>query len=503
MGGFEGLVQGFQVALAPINLMWAILGVTVGTIIGVLPGIGPVTGIAILLPLTFGREPTGALIMLAGIYYGAMYGGSTTSILANIPGESASVMTAVEGYEMAKKGRGGAALGMSAFGSFIAGTVGLILLGLLAPLLAKMALKFGPPEYFSLMLLSFTLVAALSTNNILKGMIMLGLGLCTSMIGIDLITGEARFTFGNLTLLDGIDFVIVAIGLFAISEVLINLESLIPPISQLKHFRFSELLPTRQDWRVSLAPILRATGLGFFIGCLPGGGATISSFICYGVEKGLSKEPEKFGTGHMPAIAAVESCNNACAAGGFVPLLTLGIPSGGSTAMLLGGFMMLGVAPGPSLFTLHPDVVWGLIASMYIGNLMLLVLNLPLISVFIQILRLPYPIMALFVSVLSVLGVYSLTNDINKLWIMLFFGVAGYILRKMDFPLPPMLLGVVLGDMMEAALRQSLALSKGSWIIFLQRPVAVVLLTVFVIVAAWQLYTIFKHGKVAWGSDDA
>jgi putative tricarboxylic transport membrane protein len=503
MGGFDGLLYGFQLALAPVNLMWAMLGVTVGTIIGVLPGIGPVTGIAILLPLTFGREPTGALIMLAGIYYGAMYGGSTTSILANIPGESASVMTAVEGYEMAKKGRGGAALGMSAFGSFIAGTIGLLLLGILAPILAKVALKFGPPEYFALMLLSFTLVAALSTNNILKGMIMLGLGLCTSMIGIDQITGEARFTFGNLTLLDGIDFVIVAIGLFAISEVLVNLESLIPPISQLKHFRFIELLPTREDWRVSLAPILRATGLGFVIGCLPGGGATISSFICYGVEKGLSKEPEKFGTGHMPAVAAVESCNNACAAGGFVPLLTLGIPSGGSTAMLLGGFMMLGVAPGPSLFTLHPEVVWGLIASMYIGNLMLLVLNLPLISVFIQILRLPYPVMALFVSVLSVLGVYSLTNDINKLWIMLFFGVAGYLLRKMDFPLPPMLLGVVLGDIMEAALRQSLALSKGSWYIFIQRPVAAALLIVFLVVATWQLYTIFKHGKVAWEPDDA
>ncbi len=503
MGGFEGLLYGFQVALTPANLLWAFLGVTVGTVIGVLPGIGPVTGIAILLPMTFGRDPAGALIMLAGIYYGAMYGGSTTSILANIPGESASVMTAVEGYELAKKGRGGAALGISAFGSFIAGTVGLLLLGILAPLLAKLALKFGPPEYFALMLLSFTLVAALSTNNIIKGMIMLALGLLTSMIGIDQITGEARFTFGNLTLLDGIDFVIVAIGLFAVAEVLTNLESLIPPISQLKHFRFMELLPTREDWRTCLIPILRATGLGFLIGCLPGGGATISTFICYGVEKGLSKEPEKFGTGHMPAVAAVESCNNACAAGGFVPLLTLGIPSGGSTAILLGGFMMLGVAPGPSLFTLHPDVVWGLIASMYIGNVMLLVLNLPLISVFIQILRLPYPVMALFVSVLSVLGVYGLSNDVNKLWIMLIFGIMGYILRKLDFPLPPMLLGVVLGDMMETALRQSLALSKGSWMIFAQRPIAAVLLVGFLVVASWQGYTISKHGRAAWESDDA
>lgn len=494
MGGFEQLLMGFQVAMEPANLMWAFLGVAVGTIIGVLPGIGPVTGIAILLPLTFGRDPAGALILLAGIYYGAMYGGSTTSILANIPGESSSVMTAVEGYELAKKGRGGAALGMSAFGSFIAGTLGLVFLGVLAPLMAKLAIKFGPPEYFALMLLSFTLVAALSTNNMVKGLITVILGLFISSIGIDGITGEARFTFGIMTLLDGIDFVIVAIGLFAIAEVMINLESLIPPITQLKTFRFRELMPTKEDWRESWAPILRATGLGFVIGCLPGGGATITSFISYGVEKALSKKKELFGTGYMPAVAAVESSNNACSAGGFVPLLTLGIPSGGSTAILLGGFMMLGIAPGPTLFTQHPQVVWGLIASMYIGNVMLLVMNLPLISIFVQILRLPYPVMALFVTVLSILGVYSLTNDVTKLWVMLFFGVLGYALRKLDFPLPPLLLGVVLGDMMEMAFRQSLALSKGSWLIFFERPISSVLMMALAITIVYQIYAIMKHG---------
>jgi putative tricarboxylic transport membrane protein len=494
MGGLEQLLMGFQVALEPMNLAWALLGVTVGTIIGVLPGIGPVTGIAILLPLTFGRDPAGALILLAGIYYGAMYGGSTTSILANIPGESSSVMTAVEGYELSKKGRGGAALGMAAFGSFIAGTIGLVFLGVLAPLMAKLAIKFGPPEYFALMLLSFTLVSALSTNNMIKGLITVILGLFVATIGIDGITGEARFTFGIMTLLDGIDFVIVAIGLFAIAEVMINLESLIPPITQLKTFRFRELLPTLQDWKESIMPILRASGLGFAIGCLPGGGATITSFISYGLEKALSKTKELFGKGHMPALAAVESSNNACSAGGFVPLLTLGIPSGGSTAILLGGFMMLGIAPGPTLFTQHPQVVWGLIASMYIGNLMLLVMNLPLISIFVQILRLPYPVMALFVSVLSILGVYSLTNDVTKLWVMLFFGVLGYVLRKLDFPLPPLLLGVVLGEMMEIAYRQSLALSHGSWLIFFQRPISLALMTILAITVVYQVYTIMKHG---------
>ncbi len=494
MGGLEQLLYGFSIALTPVNLLWALLGVTVGTIIGVLPGVGPVTGIAVLLPLTFGRDPASALILLAGIYYGAMYGGSTTSILANIPGESSSVMTAVEGYELAKKGRGGAALGISAFGSFIAGTLGLILLGLFAPYMAKLAIKFGPPEYFTLMMLSFTLVAALSTNNIVKGLISTIIGLLVSTVGIDSLTGEARFTFGVMGLLDGIEFVIVAIGLFAIAEILINLEVLQVPITQLKKFKFSELLPTKADWKESAFPILRGSLIGFGIGCLPGGGATIGSFITYGVEKALSKTKEKFGTGHMPAVAAVESSNNGSAAGGFIPLLTLGIPSGGSTAVLLGGFMLLGISPGPTLFQLHPDVVWGLIASMYIGNIMLLILNLPLISLFMQILRLPYAVMSLFICVLSALGIYSLSNNLFKLWIMLFFGILGYIMRKLDFPLPPLLLGAVLGTMMEEAFRQSLSLSEGSWLIFFQRPISLTLIVVLAIVTTFQVISIVKQG---------
>lgn len=503
MSGLEQLFYGFSIAITPMNLLWAFVGVTVGTIIGVLPGVGPVTGIAVLLPLTFGRDPASALILLAGIYYGAMYGGSTTSILANIPGESSSVMTAVEGYELAKKGRGGAALGIAAFGSFIAGTLGLVLLGFLAPTMAKVALKFGPPEYFTLMMLSFTLVAALSTNNIIKGLISTIIGLLVSTIGIDNLTGEARFTFGVMGLLDGIEFVIVAIGLFAIAEILVNLEVMQVPITQLKKFRFRELLPTKKDWKESAFPILRGSLIGFGIGCLPGGGATIGSFITYGVEKAVSKTKELFGTGHMPAVAAVESSNNGSAAGGFIPLLTLGIPSGGSTAVLLGGFMLLGISPGPTLFQLHPDVVWGLIASMYIGNVMLLILNLPLISLFMQILRLPYAVMSLFICVISALGIYSLSNDLFSLWIMLFFGILGYIMRKLDFPLPPLLLGTVLGTMMEDAFRQSLALSEGSWLIFLQRPLSLTLLIVLAIVVSFQVYSIVKNGAYkARESDD-
>ncbi|NLI91791.1 MAG: tripartite tricarboxylate transporter permease [Peptococcaceae bacterium] len=494
MDGLEQLFYGFSIALTPMNLLWALIGVTVGTIIGVLPGVGPVTGIAVLLPLTFGRDPASALILLAGIYYGAMYGGSTTSILANIPGESSSVMTAVEGYELAKKGRGGAALGIAAFGSFIAGTVGLVLLGFLAPTMAKLAIKFGPPEYFTLMTLSFTLVAALSTNNIIKGLISTVIGLMVSTIGIDRLTGEARFTFGVIGLMDGIEFVVVAIGLFAVAEILCNLEVMQIPITQLKKFKVRELLPSKSDWKESIFPILRGSLVGFGIGCLPGGGATIGTFITYGIEKAISKTKEKFGTGHMPAVAAVESSNNGSAAGGFIPLLTLGIPAGGSTAVLLGGFMLLGISPGPTLFQLHPDVVWGLIASMYIGNVMLLILNLPLISLFMQILRLPYAVMSLFICVLSVLGIYSLSNSLFSLWIMLLFGVLGYVMRKLDFPLPPLLLGTILGGMMEEALRQSLSLSEGSWLIFFQRPISLTLSAIFCIVTAFQVYHIIKHG---------
>lgn len=494
MGGFEQLLHGFEVAATPLNLLWAFLGVTVGTLIGVLPGVGPVTGIALLLPLTFGRDPAGALILLAGIYYGAMYGGSTTSILANIPGESSSVMTAVEGYELSKKGRGGVALGISAIGSFIAGTIGLVLLGFFAPTIAGIAIKFGPPEYFGLMMVSFTLVASLSTNNMIKGLISTVIGLFLSVIGIDAMTGEQRFTFGVMGLLDGVDFIVVAIGLFAIAELFINLESMKIPIPQLKSFRFRDLLPTGDDMKRCIGPILRASGLGFVVGVLPGAGATIASFLDYGMEKRISKTPEKFGKGHLEAVAAVESSNNAAAAGAFVPLLTLGIPGSGSTAVLLGGFMLLGVAPGPTLFTSHPDILWGLIASMYIGNVMLLILNLPLISFFVQILRVPYPAMSLAICLLSVLGIYSLGNNIFQLWLLLFFGIAGYALRKLDFPLPPLLLGLVLGKMTEEAFRQSLSLSEGSWSIFVQRPISLAMLIILAALLAYQLFEIVRHG---------
>ncbi|SFG14723.1 putative tricarboxylic transport membrane protein [Desulfotomaculum arcticum] len=499
MDGFEQLLHGFAIAGTPVNLLYALLGVSVGTLIGVLPGVGPVTGIALLLPLTFGLNPVSALIMLAGIYYGAMYGGAITSILTSIPGDNPAVITALEGHQLAKKGRASLAMGVAAISSFTAGTIGLILLVLLAPIIAQVAIRFGPPEYFSLMLLSFTLVAALSTNNLIKGLIATVLGLLISTVGIDIMSGEPRFTFGLIGLLDGIDFIIVAIGLFALSEVLISLEHKAPPIQRLTNFRLREMIPSRAEFKRCIGAILRGTGLGFVVGILPGAGASIATFLDYGMEKSISKHPEDFGTGVIEAVAGAESSNNAAADGSLVALLTLGIPGSGSTAVLLGGFMLLGIAPGPTLFTQHPDVVWGLIASMYLGNVMLLVMNLPMVSVFVQVLRVPYPVLSLGIIIFSVLGVYSVGNNIFQLWLLVFFGVLGYVLRKLDFPLAPLLLGVVLGKIMEKSFLQSLLLSEGKWQIFFQRPISLTLLIALGIVLVFQLVQIARRSAYAGG----
>jgi putative tricarboxylic transport membrane protein len=488
MASLEGLLHGFQLALTPINLMWGFIGVTVGTLIGVLPGIGPVTGIALLIPLTYGRNPVSALILLAGIYYGAMYGGSTTSILANIPGESSSVMTAIDGHQMAKQGRAGVALGISALGSFIAGTISVALLMLFAPVVSRWALKIGPAEFFLIMMLAFTLVSMLTGGSFLKGMISTVLGLLLSVVGIDIITGEERFTFGIMKLADGIDFIVVAIAVFAVVEVLINLEKGIGPVREIRRIPLRQMLPTREDWRRAIGPILRATGIGFFVGVLPGAGATIASFLSYGAEKALSKHPEQFGHGAIEGVAGPESANNAAVGGAMVPLLTLGIPGSSSTAVLLAAFMILGLQPGPLLFRENPDVAWSLIASMYIGNVMLLLLNLPLIGIFVQVLRLRYAIMAWLILLLSTLGVYATNNSVADLWLLLIFSAVGYFLRKADFPMPPMLLALVLGGMTEKSFRQAMILSDYSLATFINAPIPAVLTGLLLLVIGWQTW---------------
>ncbi len=446
--------MGFQVTLQPVNLLYCFIGVFIGTLIGVLPGIGPVGTMAILFPITFRISPVTAMIMLAGIYYGAMYGGSTTSILVNIPGEAASVVTCLDGYQMARKGRAGPALGIAAFGSFIAGTLSLIGLMLLTVPLAEAALKFGPPEYFALMSLGLILVSYLARESMLKALAMAVLGLMLSFIGLDMITGEPRFTFDFTELLDGIGVVPLVVGLFGISEVLINLEIEIQ--RTIPKTRISNLLPTLQDWKDSAKPILRGSVLGFLIGILPGAGSILASFVSYALEKRCSRTPEKFGTGMIEGVAGPESANNSAVSGGFIPLFTLGIPSNAIMALLLGAMLIHGLQPGPMLLSEHPEFFWGVVASMYVGNVMLLALNLPLIGLWIQVLRVPYRILFPLILVFCLIGAYSLNNSTGDVLIMILFGVVGYLMRKYKYEGAPIVLAFVLGPIMENAFRQSL-----------------------------------------------
>jgi putative tricarboxylic transport membrane protein len=472
---FQNILMGFRVALSLQNLLFCFAGVTLGTLIGVLPGIGPVTGVAILIPITFGLNATTAIITMAGVYYGAMYGGSTTSILINVPGESSSVMTTLDGYQMAKKGRAGPALGMAAFGSFIAGTLAVVLLTFIAPPLATVALSFGPPEYFALTFMGLTLVTSLSGESMLKGIMSGVFGLIVASVGVDAISGEERFTFGNIYLLDGMGFIGVAVGLFAVAEVLVNLEEPMEQVFVRTKLSVRTLFPNLQDWKDSLGPIGRSSLLGFFIGVLPGAGATIASFMSYAMEKKLSKHPEKFGTGIIEGVAAPESANNAAAGGAMVPLLTLGIPGSGTTAVLLGALLIHGLRPGPLLFQDNPDFVWAVIASMYIGNVMLLVLNLPLVGMWASMLRIPYKILMPLIVTLSAVGVFATDNNVFDMWVMFAFGVIGYLMRKLEFPAAPAVLGLVLGPLVERSLRQSLTISHGDLSIFFTRPISAVL----------------------------
>ena len=480
MDAFDHLLNGFSVATQPINLAYVFLGCLLGTVIGVLPGIGPAAAIALLLPITYGIEPTSSLIMLCGIYYGAMYGGSTTSILINTPGESSSVMTALDGYAMARSGRAGAALAISAIASFIAGTASVVLLSLLAVPLAGFALRFGPAEYFTLMLFAMTSVAALTGASLAKGLLSMFLGLMFATIGIDLQSGQQRFTFDMPELQDGIGFIVVVVGLFAIAEVFIGLEDLLKGRSEIIRLSGSLWL-TRDEWRRSLMPIVRGTGIGFFKGVLPGAGATIATILSYSVERMLSRDKAKFGTGMIEGVAGPEAANNASTGGAMVPLLTLGVPGSGSTAVLLAAFIMYGLQPGPLLFEKRPDLVWGLIASMYIGNLVLLILNLPLVGVFVRLLYIPIGLLLPMVVSISAIGIFAVNGNIFELYLALGFGVIGYVFRKLSVPVAPLVLSLVLGGMMEQSFRQAMTISGADPGVFVRSPICIALLAASVL----------------------
>jgi putative tricarboxylic transport membrane protein len=473
---FQSLALGFSVALSPGVLWYGFLGCLVGTLVGVLPGVGPLAGISLLLPITFGLDATRAVVMLAGIYYGAMYGGSTTSILMRIPGEAASVMTCIDGYAMARKGRAGAALAIAAVGSYIAGTVSVVALMFLAPPLASFALRFGPAEYFSLLLLGLLVLAYMNSGSMLKGLAMAALGLLLGMIGIDQMSGYFRFAYGVAELGDGIGVVPVAVGLFGLAEILLTAGMKTPP--EVITPRLRDLLPTRREWREANAPIWRGTIVGFFIGIIPGSAHVISTFVSYAIERKVSKRPEEFGKGAVAGVAGPESANNAATSGAFVPMLALGVPGAPVAALLLAAMMVHGVTPGPLLIKNDPQLFWGFIASMYVGNVVLLILNLPLVGLFVNLLRVPYPVLYPAILVCSILGVYAVNSSVIDVWIMLATGVLGYVLRKLDFETAPIVLGLVLAPMMELSLRQALSLSAGRYDIFVTRPISAALLAV-------------------------
>ncbi len=464
-------------------LWYAFLGCLVGTLVGMLPGIGPLAGISILLPLTFGLDATKAIVMLAGIYYGSQYGGSTTSILLRIPGEAASVMTCIDGNAMARKGRAGAALCIAAIGSFVAGTFGVLLLTLVAPPLADFALGFGPPEYTALLVLGLIFLAYMSTGSLLRTLLMAALGLLLGTIGIDVMTGHFRYSLDIPELGDGIGIVPVAVGLFGLGEILSTPSRQVT--TEVIRPKLRELWPNREEWRQSALPIVRGSALGFVIGIIPGSAHIISSFMSYALEKRVSKTPEEFGKGAVAGVAGPESANNAASTASFVPMLALGIPTGPVTAVLMAALLIHGVPPGPTLVNDHPDVFWGFVASMYVGNLMLLALNLPLVGVFVNLLRIPYAYLYPLIIMFCVIGVYEVNNSIVDVWIMLIMGVVGYGLKKLRFDPAPLVLGLVIAPIFEMSLRQSLIMSDGAWTIFLQRPISLALLAVSAALLAW------------------
>jgi putative tricarboxylic transport membrane protein len=494
MTGFlENFSLGLNVAFTAGNLFYCFIGVFLGTLIGVLPGIGPAGTIALLLPLTFGVSPVSAIIMLAGIYYGAQYGGSTTSILIDIPGEASSVVTCLDGYQMARQGRAGPALGIAAFGSFIAGTIGIILLMFLAEPLSGVALNFGPPEYFSLMIFALTIVTYLAHGSKVKAFIMAALGISLSQIGMDIITGVTRFNFGITDLEDGVGLVPLVMGLFGISEILVNLEK--SEDFEIFKGKIKGLLPNLKDWMDSILPIVRGTFIGFFLGILPGGGPVISSFLSYAVEKKFSKYPEKFGKGAIEGVAGPESANNSATSAAFIPLFSLGIPSNVIMALLIGALMVHGLQPGPLLIIEHPEIFWGTVVSMYIGNVMLLILNLPLIGIWVKLLKVPYRILFPLILLICFIGCYSINSSIFDIFTMLIFGIIGYLFRKFRYEAAPLVMAFILGPMIENSLRQSLLMSRGDFSIFFVRPISA---SVLIIALLPLFFPIFLRLRKHW-----
>jgi putative tricarboxylic transport membrane protein len=491
----HNLYLGFSVALAPNILLYAFVGCIIGTLVGVLPGVGPLAGISLLLPATFGLNATSAIVLLAGIYYGAMYGGSTTSILMRIPGEAASVMTCIDGYAMTRKGRGGPALAVAAAGSYVAGTVSIVALMLLAPPLASFALRFGPPEYFALLLLGLLVLAYMSGGSMLKSLAMAALGLLLGMIGIDPMTGFSRFTFGLVELGDGIGVVPVAVGLFGLSEILFTAGQ--PTAPEVIKPRLRELLPSCEEWRASLGPIGRGTVLGFLIGIIPGSAHIISSFVSYAVERRLSKHPERFGQGAIEGVAGPESANNSATSGAFVPMLALGVPSGPIPAVMIAAMMVHGISPGPLLISQQSELFWGFIASMYVGNVMLLILNLPLVGIFINVLRIPYRLLYPAILMFCILGVYAVNGSVVDVGIMTAMGALGYMLRKFDFETAPIVLGLILAPVLEMSFRQSLSMSSGSYSIFVGRPIAATMLMVALALLLLNIFPLIMK-KMDW-----
>jgi putative tricarboxylic transport membrane protein len=477
---FDGLAQGLGVALQPMNLLYCMIGVVVGTAVGVLPGLGPTATISLLLPITFRLDPTGSIIMLAGIYYGAMYGGSITAILFRIPGEAASIVTCMDGHAMARQGRAGPALGIAAFGSFIAGVVATIGIAALGPTVAGIANRFGPAEYAALVLLGIVLITQVSgEQSFARAIVMVGLGFLASAIGRDLIAGSQRFTFGSLYLEDGVNIAIIAMGLFGVSEVLLLVERRIRGGGFRAHpGGLRDLLPSRRDWRESGGPIARGMGLGFFLGLLPGGGAMIASFASYVMEKRLSRTPERFGRGAIAGVAGPETANNAAAQATFVPLLALGIPSNVVLGVILGALLIHGIPTGPALIANHPELFWGVVASMLVGNALLVVLNVPLLPIFVALLRIPQPILLPLILLFCVVGAFSLNNNPTDIAVMSGLGIAGYVLRKGGFDPAPLILAYVLGPLFERSVRQALLIGYGSPAIFVTQPISAAFIAV-------------------------
>jgi putative tricarboxylic transport membrane protein len=497
----QHLINGFGIATTIHNLLYCLIGAIVGTLIGVLPGLGPIAGIALLIPATFGLNPTSAIIMLAGIYYGAMYGGSTTSILLNVPGETASVITCIDGYQMAQKGRAGPALATCAIGSFIAGTIGIFGLVFLAPPLAEAALAFGPPEYFSLMVFGFIVLSNVTGTSLIKSLMMAVVGLIIGTIGIDPVTGDARFTFGSISLLSGIEFVAVAIGLFGIGEVLINVEKPLGILEQKVLVpRLRELYPTLQDFKKSIGPILRGAGIGFGVGLVPGPAPVIATYSSYMIERKISKNPGEFGKGAIEGVAGPESANNSACQSAFIPLFVLGIPFAPPTAILLGALLIHGVSPGPLLIGQHPGLFWGVIASMYIGNFILLILNLPFVPLFANILRIPKKVLLPLVILFCITGMYTVNNSVFDIWMMLVFGAMGFLMRKWAYEGAPLLLALVLGPKLEIAFRQSLMISHGDFGVFINRPISMsFLLATVIFLIGPVILLMFKKTKKGGG----